>query len=116
MSKPAPIDLALGILDHQLVDCEGRRCGKVDDLELEGLSEGVPRVRSILTGPSAWRGRGWLGRVAAAVVRRRLVRIPWDEVREVRSAVTLRKPAHELRLGRGDDRFRVYVERLPGAR
>ena len=30
------LDLALGILDHQLLDCEGRRCGKVDDLAIEG--------------------------------------------------------------------------------
>jgi hypothetical protein len=116
MSKPTPIDLGLGILDHQLVDCEGRRCGKVDDLELEGLSGDAPSVAAILTGPSAWRTRGLLGRVAAAVVRRRLVRVPWEEVRRLDSAVELRKTARELRLGRGDERIRPYVERLPGAR
>ena len=34
------IDLGLGILDHQLVDSDDRRCGKVDDLELEGVATG----------------------------------------------------------------------------
>jgi sporulation protein YlmC with PRC-barrel domain len=117
MSKPTPIDLGLGILDHQLVDRDGRRCGKVDDLELEGLSGGAaPGVAAILSGPSAWRTRGLLGRVAAAAARRQLVRVPWVEVRNVGSAVELRKTARELRLGRGDDHIRRYVERLPGAR
>jgi sporulation protein YlmC with PRC-barrel domain len=116
MSKPKPIDLGLGILDHQLVDSEGRRCGKVDDLELDGLSGDAPWVAAILTGPSAWRTRGVLGRVAAALAGKRLVRVPWEEVRELHSAVELRKTARELRLGRGDDRIRRYLERLPGAR
>jgi sporulation protein YlmC with PRC-barrel domain len=116
MTKPEPIDLGVGILDHQLLDREGRRCGKVDDLELEGLSRGTPRVAAILTGRPAWRSRGLVGRVAGAAARGRLVRIPWEEVRELTSAVELRKTARELRLGRGDDRIRRYIERLPGAR
>jgi hypothetical protein len=111
----SPIDLALGILDHQLVDCDGRRCGKADDLELEGVAEGAPRVAAILTGPPVWRGRGLMGRVAAAVARGATVRVPWEEVAEVHSAVELRRPARELRLGRGDDRARPLVEKVPGS-
>jgi sporulation protein YlmC with PRC-barrel domain len=109
------IDLGLGVLDHQLIDSEGRRCGKVDDLELEGLRDGPPRVVAILTGPPAWRGRGLLGRLAARVVGGELVRVSWDEVVEVGAGVRLRKPAKELRLGRGDDRLRPPVEKLPGS-
>jgi len=110
------IDLGLGLLDHQLVDSEGRRCGKVDDLELEGVRSGRPRVAAILVGASAWRGRGRLGRLAAWIVGGRLVRVPWDEVAEVTAEVVLRRAAHELGLGRGDDRARAIVERLPGSR
>ena len=109
------IDLGLGILDHQLMDSEGRRCGNVDDLELEGVAAGEPRVVAILTGPPAWRGRGVLGRLAARIVRGELVRVPWEEVGEIESCVQLRKPAHELRLGRGDDRLRPWIEKLPGS-
>ena len=110
------LDLALGVLDHQLLDADGRRCGKVDDLELEGIREGDPRVAAILAGPSAWRGRGRVGQIAAAVAgRARLVRVPWGEVAEVDAGVRLRRKAHELRLGRGDDRARGLVEKLPGS-
>jgi sporulation protein YlmC with PRC-barrel domain len=110
------IDLALGVLDHQIVDSEDFRCGKVDDLELEGVREGSPRVEAILVGAPAWRGRGITGRLAAALVRGRLVRVPWSEVSKVDSAVRLRKPARELGLGRADDRARPLVAWMPGAR
>ena len=111
-----PIDLALGLLDHQLVDSEGRRCGNVDDLEVTGLQERTPRVEAILVGPPVWRGRGPIGRLAAAVSRGRTVRVPWEEVKEVDSGVRLKKTARELRLGRGDDRARRLVAWIPGAK
>jgi sporulation protein YlmC with PRC-barrel domain len=91
------IDVALGLLDHQLVDSEGRRCGKVDDLEIEGVREGKPVVTAILVG------------------RRRQVHVPWGRVEKVDSAVHLKGSARELRLGRGDDRMRRLLEWIPGA-
>jgi hypothetical protein len=114
MSKE--IDLGLGVLDHQLVDSEGRRCGKVDDLELEGVADGRPAVAAILVGASAWRGRGVLGRLAARLARGRMTRVPWQEVADVEATLKLRRKASELRLGRGDDRARRIVEWIPGAR
>jgi sporulation protein YlmC with PRC-barrel domain len=115
MSSTENIDLGLGLLDHQLIDSEGRRCGNVDDLELEGVREGEPRVTAILVGPPVWRGRGWLGRLAAFVSPGKTVRVPWEEVDEIEAAVRLKKTAQELRLGRGDDRARRWVERIPGS-
>ena len=109
------IDLGLGILDHQLVDSEGHHCGKVDNLELEGVRDGTPRVAAILTGTPVWRGRGLLGRFAAALARGRTVRIPWQEVAAVHADVELRRTARELGLGRAEDRARRLVERIPGA-
>jgi hypothetical protein len=109
------VDLGLGVLDHQLLDCDGRRCGKVDDLELVGVGGSEPRVVAILSGPPAWQGRGRVGRLASRLARGRLVRVPWDEVTEVAAAVKLRSTAAELRLGRGDDRLRVWIEKLPGS-
>ena len=64
MSKPVEVDIALGILDHQLVDADGVNCGKVDDLELTGLDTGSPEVVEIIVGGNAWRKRGLLGRLA----------------------------------------------------
>jgi hypothetical protein len=91
------IDLALGVLDHQLVDGDGRRCGKVDDLELTGIAEGKPTVAAILVG------------------RRRRVHVPWTEVEKLDSAVHLRQDARTLRLGAGDRRLRRYVAWIPGS-
>jgi sporulation protein YlmC with PRC-barrel domain len=109
------LDLAQGLLDHQLVDGDGYECGKVDDLELDLDAPGGPLVTEILVGPPAWRGRGRLGRLAAVLGRGRLVRVPWADVEAVRADVELSRSAGELRLGRGDERAERLVERIPGA-
>jgi hypothetical protein len=41
--------------------------------------------------------------------------VPWEEVESVEAGVRLRKRASELRLGRGDDRARPWIERIPGS-
>jgi len=110
-----PVDLALGILDHQLLDGEGRRCGNVDDLELGDVREGAPHVEAILVGAPAWRGRGLIGRLAAALARGRTVRVPWSEVEKLDSGVRLKNPAREYGLGGGDERARKLVAWIPGA-
>jgi hypothetical protein len=111
------LDLGLSILDHQLLDSEGRRCGNVDDLAIEGGPGETPRVVAILVGPGYWGQRaGWIGRLASWIGGGRRVRVPWEEVAELKSAqVVLRKQAIELGLGRGDDRLRPYLEKIPGA-
>ena len=115
MSEAQELDLVFGVLDHQLVDPDGRRCGKVDDLELEGGPGEEPRVTAILTGTGYWRGRAggllaWLSRRLDA-----RKRIEWDAVGEIKSAVELTSSAEELGLGRGDDRAARWIRRLPGA-
>jgi sporulation protein YlmC with PRC-barrel domain len=108
------LDLGLGVLDHQLVDSEGRNCGNVDELEIAGIATGEPEVTEILVGGNAWRSRGLWGRLAAAFSGD-AVHVPWSEVAKVDSVVKLKRTAPELRLGRGDDRARKFVERLPGS-
>jgi sporulation protein YlmC with PRC-barrel domain len=113
---PEQLDLGLAVLDHQLLDNDGRRCGNVDDLAIEGNPGEPAEVVALYSGPGAWRERGWLlGRFAAWVGRRKVVRVPWEEVAEVESHVRLKKKAPEYGLGRGDDRVRAWIERLPGA-
>jgi hypothetical protein len=52
---------------------------------------------------------------AILVGRRRQVHVPWDRVEKIDSAVHLKGTARELRLGRGDDRARRWLEWIPGA-
>ena len=67
------------LLDHQLLDADGRRCGKVDDIALEGAPGGDFEVVAILCGPGVWRARaGVIGRIAAWSGRR------WSRPRPVR--------------------------------
>jgi sporulation protein YlmC with PRC-barrel domain len=109
------LDLAFGLLDHQLVDPDGRRCGKVDDLAIEGGPGETPIVTAILVGPGAWKSRGRLGRLTARLAGGKTVRVPWETVGDVTSAVALKNSAQELGLGRGDDRAAAWVKRLPGS-
>lgn len=109
------LDLGFSLLDHQLVDADGRKCGKVDDLEFEGGPGETTVVTALIVGPSAWKGRGRLGRLAARLAGGQHVRVPWEVVEEVRSAVELTKSAPELGLGRGDDRAARWVKKVPGS-
>ena len=110
------LDLGLAVLDHQLLDCDGRRCGNVDDLAIEGGPGEDAEVAAILSGPNVWRGRaGFLGRIAARIGGDGRVRTPWSEVAEVKAHVTLKKRAPDYGLGRLDDRLRPWMERIPGA-
>jgi len=114
MSRPRYVDLARGILDHQILDSEGRRCGNVDDLELD-MDSG--EVTALLVGPRYWPGRvhGPIGRLLARLAGGGGRRVPWSEVESVTSAVILRCEAGEVGLGRGDDRARKWVEWIPGS-
>jgi sporulation protein YlmC with PRC-barrel domain len=114
MSKGTDVDIALSILDHQLVDGAGQNCGKVDDLEIAGLDGDSPEVVQILVGGNAWRSRGLLGRLAARISGD-AVHVPWPEVDSVTSVVTLKRSAAELRLNRGADRWARLVGKVPGS-
>jgi len=110
------IDIALKVLDHQILDRDGRRCGNADDLEVEGGPGETARVTAILVGPGVWPQRaGWIGRIASFVGGGRRVRVPWEDVSDIESHIVLRKTAEELGLGRGDDRLRPWIEKIPGA-
>jgi sporulation protein YlmC with PRC-barrel domain len=47
-----PIDGALNLLDRQILDCDGKMVGKVDDIELTQQEDGLA-ITAVLTGPAA---------------------------------------------------------------
>ena len=103
------IYLARNVLDHQLLDADGRRCGKVDDLAIEGGAGESAVVVAILA------GSGRLGRLAGWLGGSKRVSVPWAEVKCVSSAVELRRPAIHYGLAKVEDRLRPFVEKIPGA-
>jgi hypothetical protein len=111
------IVIGRNVLDHQLLDSEGRRCGNVDDLAIEGGPGDRAEVVALLVGPGYWGQRaGRIGRLAGWIGGGRRVRVPWAQVANVNSAVELSATAPEIGLGVGDDRVRPWLERIPGAR
>jgi sporulation protein YlmC with PRC-barrel domain len=111
------LDLAYRLLDLDLVDSEGIRCGKVDDLELDGDPGENTYVAAALTGYGALPRRfpRWARRFGARVFGSGVERVPWAKVEDFDSAVELRRPAQELGLGAGDRAAGRLVRRLPGA-
>jgi sporulation protein YlmC with PRC-barrel domain len=110
------LEIGLHVLDHQLLDKDGRRCGNVDDLMIEGGPGERAEVVTVLVGPGYWGARaGWVGRLAGWLGGGAKVRVDWREVAKLDSAVHLKRRATELGLGRGDDRIRPYVEKIPGS-
>ena len=113
------IDLGFMLLDRQLIDSEDRRCGKVDDLELEGAPGEEAKVVGIVSGPRALRAgkhgpMGWLlARLTTGQDDTALVHL--DTIEEIGPRIKLKLPAHELGLGVGDERVGTFIRRIPGA-
>jgi sporulation protein YlmC with PRC-barrel domain len=116
--KENEFDVAYRILDDDLLDCDGRRCGKVDDVELQGEPGGPATITHILVGAGAMIPRlSWpFDRLAARILHGGMVRIPWDEVDDIGATVNLKRTADELGLGQGDNRAAPLVNWIPGSR
>jgi hypothetical protein len=117
------MDLVYRVLDDQLIDVDGRRCGRADDLGFEGEVGGPPpRLAWILSGSGVWHSR--LPRPLRAlgarifgtgVVGRDLIRVPWEQVERVETVIDLKAKAGELGLAQGDDRQAKRLEKLPNS-
>ncbi len=118
--------LELGrVIDHALIDRDGRRAGRVDDLELEVISEGaqVPRIvlRGLVSGPLPRP----TGRLAAALARccyRMIgvrdphpVTLAWSHVRAIDAMVHLDVERHEADLQVVDHACARLLQHLPGS-
>ena len=117
---PNRMDAVYRLLDDQLVDVDGRRCGRVDDLEFEGGLGEPPRLYAILSGSGTWHRRlprplRALGKrvFGEGVLGKDVIRVPWEQVDEVKSVVKLKGKARELALGQGDARQAKQIEILP---
>jgi len=119
-------DLALHLLDRQVVDTDGRAVCKVDDLEFTVPDDGsAPYVSAILCGPAALGPRlgGLLGRWLVASTHTfgrsandRLGRIGMELVTDLGTAITVARSRRDLGVHENEDRAREYlVERIPGA-
>src|SRR3954469_11315473 len=112
------IDLALTVLDRQLIDNQGRRCGRVDDVQLDAAPSEEARVAYLLVGRQVRLQRlpRPLNRLANLTRSGQTIRVPWEAVEAVTHVVKLRCSSRELGLGKGDERAARWLGGLPGAR
>jgi hypothetical protein len=114
--KPT-IELLRDVLDHEIIDVDGVRCGIVDDIELAEQGGKAPVVAAVLVGPGAWAPR--LPAVLAVVSRwlsgTATTRVAWDEVAELGQALKLKRRASELGLGIVDRRTSRWLRSVPGS-
>jgi sporulation protein YlmC with PRC-barrel domain len=110
--RPNEADLVLHLLDDQLIDADGGRCGRVDDVELNGGVGETTSVAALLVGPAAWPARlpGRFGAAMRLCVPGAMHRVPWDAVEDVTTAVKLSRTAAELGLGANDGRNVQWVD------
>jgi hypothetical protein len=117
MTQRELVDLGRLLLDRQLIDANGRRCGKVDDIEITGGPGEEARVCGLVSGPAAWSSgsRGLLGSMAARVAHTDAVTIAIEAVEGVDGKVKLRRSATELGLAKDEDRAARWLSWWPGA-
>jgi len=111
-----PLDLLREVLDHELMDVDGLRCGMVDDLEFVDTPRG-PVLVALWSGPGAWEPRlpallQWLSAHVFGVGKRR---VAWEDVADVGEVIRLRRSAGALGLGGLDRKVNAWMRRLPGA-
>ena len=116
MTKKTELDLAVRVLDQQIVDWAGRRCGKVDDIAIDGEPGGKATVSALLVGRDAARPRR--PRLLALFAGPTFgdqpeVEVPWGAIEEITQVVKLKEQAGELGLGAGDDRAAPWIRRIP---
>lgn len=110
-------DLGYWLLDNEIVDSDGRRCGRVDDVELDGEPGEKMVLAAVLTGPGAMRRRfpRRLWRLMDRLLTDRVVRVSWNEVDRIDAVLNLRGKGSDLGLGHGDDEAGKLVSKIPGS-
>jgi sporulation protein YlmC with PRC-barrel domain len=110
---------ALHLLDHQMLDRDGTRCGNVDDLELTEQDDGTLLVTDLLAGPGVLAERmGWhrLGRWwRHATNAEDSITIPMSDVAEIGSDIRLGVAAAGLATANTERWARErIIEHIPG--
>ena len=106
------------IVDGQLRTREGRRIGRVADVEVEWTPRGL-YLREMQLGPEAHASRvaGWLGRLIHRMLHgRKEHHISITEVEEIGPNVMLKQTADAYDVGKADDWIRDRIFRfIPGS-
>jgi sporulation protein YlmC with PRC-barrel domain len=113
MRPTDPIKLVSQLLDLPIQDRDGRWCGVVDDVELDGRAGAPMRIKALLVGPGAYQGRlpAWLFWVVGKIAGQHVSRVPLDRIDKITSTVRLNCTAEKVGLHKVEDRVRGWIPR-----
>jgi len=112
MKPDSLIKLVSELLDLPLYDIDGKYCGVVDDIELTGRPGKDLKLKALLVGPGAYKGRlpGWAMWLVKKIAGDRITRVPMDEVDRIAAAVQLDCSGSQLGLHKSE---RAAAEWIP---
>lgn len=113
MKPDGRIKLVSQLIDLPLVDSRDRWCGIVDDVEFTGGAGREARIKALLVGPGALRGRlpRWAWWLVRKIAGERVTRVPVEAIDTIRAFVQLNRTADELKLYGAEDRARRWIPR-----
>jgi sporulation protein YlmC with PRC-barrel domain len=116
VNRDGRLKLVSGVRDLQIVDSEGRNCGIVDDIELEGGPGKPTRLKSLVVGPGGYAKRlpKWAQAVFGWLAGSRTVKVPWSDVKKIDSRVHLGAKATALGLAKDEDRAERLLPSVKG--
>jgi len=111
MKPDSLIKLVSELLDLPLYDVEGKYCGIVDDIELTGGPGKDLKLKALLVGPGAYKGRlpGWAMWVVEKIAGNRVTRVPMDKVHSIGAAVHLECSGWQLGLHKSERRAAEWI-------
>jgi len=112
MKPDSLIKLVSELLDLPLYDVEGKYCGIVDDIELTGGPGKDLKLKALLVGPGAYKGRlpGWAMWLVKTIAGDRVTRVPMEKVHSIGAAVHLECSGWQLGLHKSE---RYAAEWIP---
>jgi len=111
MKPDSLIKLVSELLDLPLYDVEGKYCGIVDDVELTGGPGKELKLKALLVGPGAYKGRlpGWAMWLVSKIAGDRVTRVPMDKVHSIGAAVHLECSGWQLGLLKSERRAAEWI-------
>lgn len=111
MKPDSLIKLVSELLDLPLYDVEGKYCGIVDDIELTGGPGKDLKLKALLVGPGAYKGRlpGWAMWLVKTIAGDRVTRVPMEKVHSIGAAVHLECSGWQLGLHKSERRAAEWI-------
>jgi len=111
MKPDSLIKLVSELLDLPLYDVDGKYCGVVDDVELTGGPGKDLKLKALLVGPGAYKGRlpGWAMWLVTKIAGNRITRVPMDKVNSIGAAVHLECSGWQLGLHKSERRAAEWI-------